>query len=164
MRLFVRKTGSAQHYIKDLRPDAQELVNERFATLTEIVMSGVLEWGFEVIKHLAIFNGGGLAGAAALAQVVEKNSPAHALTLEASHLFVSGLILALVTMVAIYITGLLLMRRFIAETMEISLGTDTLGEMRMSWAARALVVANWILAASSIALFLMGAFKIMAVA
>ncbi|AQG98328.1 hypothetical protein A9R05_05450 [Burkholderia sp. KK1] len=164
MRLLVPKAGEKQHYISDLTEPAQALVKERFSSITDSVMNGVLELGFEVIKHLAVFNGGGLAGAAALAQVVEKDSAAHALTLQAAHLFVFGLIVALVTMLAIYLTGMLFLRRFIAETMDMLLGAQPIGPAKMSVRAKLLVAVSWALAALSIGLFLCGAFKIVAVA
>lgn len=165
MNLFQKKSADAEEvYLNTLPEPARELVVSRFTSLTETVMSGVMDWGFEVVKHLAIFNGGGLAGAATLAQVAEKGSVAHALTLQAAHIFIFGLIVALFTMVSIYVTGLVFLRRFIEETMHISLSLRPLSALKLTWPFKVAVCINWSLAAISICLFLWGAFKIAAVA
>jgi len=151
-------------FLKDLPDEARATVAQKISTASDAFTEGVVNWGFEVIKHLAIFNGGGLAGAAALAQAYNTDAVVHRLTLNAIHLFVAGLILALITMVVCWIAGFFYNFFFIRKCMAVLLSAAPLSTLKLSWGIWVASGAVWLLAAASVTLFLMGAFKVVAIA
>jgi hypothetical protein len=153
-----------QPFINDLIPEARDLFSARLRATAETLMEGVINWGFEVIKHLAIFNGAGLAGATAIAQAAGTDLIAHGLALKAAHFFVFGLMIALVAMISVYFTGIRYLRYFMVRSTHILLNKarlDAANPGRWFWIA---VGVNWTLAGISIILFFVGAFCIMRIA
>ncbi|MHB9833839.1 hypothetical protein Q8F57_003270 [Paraburkholderia terrae] len=153
-----------QPFINDLIPEAKQIVKARLQALSETLMQGVIGWGFEVIKHLAIFNGAGLAGATAIAQAAGTDVLGHALALKAAHYFVFGLMTALISMITIYFTGIRYLRYFMERSTDIMINVariDAAKPGRWFWVS---IGVNWTLAASSIVLFFIGAFCVMNIA
>jgi len=157
-------SGGKPLFMRDLIPEAQEILGGTVRSLRETLMSGVINWGFEVIKHLAIFNGAGLAGATAIAQASGSSAGAHAIALQSAHLFVVGLAIALITMVTIYFTGIGYLRYFIDRSTAMLLNTLPITGINPPTVFWVSVGVNWCLAAASIVTFFAGALKIIAVA
>lgn len=122
-----------------------------------------MNWGFEVIKHLAIFNGAGLAGIAAIAQAYPSNLTVHRLALQGMHLFISGLMVAIITMVVVFLSGFLYSFGFKKNVMLVLLSIRPLSSLKPPIWFWAMVALNWTLAAVSIGLFFAGAWKIVAI-
>ncbi|MBR7961233.1 hypothetical protein KDW41_12335 [Burkholderia vietnamiensis] len=151
-------------YFHHLPDNVRDLIGARINSANDALTQGVMDWGFEVMKHLAIFNGAGLAGAAAIAQAYSTDRLVHALALQAVHLFVAGLMVALVTMVASYLLGFFCLFELPIRWAAVLTSKEPLGHLRVP--KRILVGAGivWGLTAASIALFFLGALKFVKIA
>lgn len=138
-------------------------VTRHLASLSEAVTQAAMNWGFEVVKHLVVFNGAGLTAVVAIAQISGISSMSHALALTGAHVFVAGLVIALFSMLAIYVTGLFFVQNFTQNVMMVSIGSKPLSALRLSNLQKILIATNWTLVAISIAFFIRGAFYIAAI-
>ena len=150
-------------YLNALPSEAQTAVVRVLGSVSDAVTQAAMNWGFEVIKHLVVLNGAGLAAIVAIAQAYGSNARTHTLALEGAHAFVTGLVVALITMVTIYVTGLLFVRSFVRNAMLVTISRLPVSAIRMSCLQKAFVAVNWVLATISGALFCYGATRIAAI-
>ncbi|KVR88734.1 hypothetical protein WK27_11385 [Burkholderia vietnamiensis] len=122
-----------------------------------------MSWGFEVVKHLVVLNGAGLAAIVAIGQISGPSVMNRALVLTGAHVFVSGLVVALFDMIAIYVTGLVTVRHFTQRALMFSMGTDPISAMKLPLVNYALIGVNWALALVSMGLFIRGGLYIAAI-
>jgi hypothetical protein len=151
-------------FIRDLSEDAREVVVKKLISSGDAFTEGLMNWGFEVIKHLAVFNGAGLAGSAAFAQAYSADPAVHKLALSGAHLFVAGLMVALLTMVVCFLIGFAHHLTFTRKTTNVLFGNEPLGALKLTtglWVGTGLI---WALTAVSIVLFFIGALRIVAIA
>lgn len=160
MRLKKSTLPAPDVFLKDIPSENQDVVRSRLTSLADLFATGVMNWGFEVVKHLAIFNGAGLAGATALLQRAGTNDLTKTATVLSMHLFVYGLIAGIVAMLAIYLTGVFLHGRFQRTTIDVLLNKQPIGAMKPRRIFWILIGVNWLCAAVSIALFFWGALTI----
>lgn len=151
-------------YLKDLKPEAREAVTHHFTAMSDMIVEAAGSWGFEVIKHLAIFNGAGLAGATAFAQVVASDHVNRTTVISSAHFFIVGLMVAIIAMVTVYMTGLVFARSFPQRVIHFVLGNTPISQVSPPRALKYMVPVNWLLAALSIGCFFYGAYRIMSVA
>jgi hypothetical protein len=135
----------------------------QLSSVSDATTQGILTWGFEVIKHLVVLNGAGLTAIVTIAQISSLPTVSHALALRGSHVFVAGLVIALMSMLTIYATGLLFVRKFTATVLMVSVSTAPLSKLRLTRTFKILIGINWTLAAISIVLFIRGATFIAAI-
>lgn len=126
-------------------------------------MQAALNWGFEVVKHLVVLNGAGLAAIVAIGQISGTSLINRALVLTGAHVFVGGLMVALFDMIAIYVTGLVTVRHFSRRTLMFSIGKAPISALKLSFRHYALIGINWALALVSIGLFIRGGLYIAAI-
>ncbi|WP_269501089.1 hypothetical protein [Burkholderia sp. IMCC1007] len=158
------KELAAKMFYNQLPEEVRTLLGARIESANDALTQGVIDWGFEVMKHLAIFNGAGLAGASAIAQAYSNDPTVHTVALQAVHLFVAGLMVALVTMVASYLIAFLCLFKLPLRWAEVLLNRKPLGHLRVP--TRYLIGSGivWILSATSIVLFFLGALKVVKIA
>jgi hypothetical protein len=154
---------SKEVYLAELAVEAQTAVGRQLASLTDAVLQGAMNWGFEVIKHLAIFNGAGLAAMVAIAQVAGVDRVVKGQALHGAHFFVVGLIFALCAMVTIYFTGLSYVRHLTTTTMSFMMGSAPLSALSPGRKMFFAIGLNWLLAGISIGFFLVGAFCLVSI-
>jgi hypothetical protein len=148
-------------FIKDLPKEGQDTIGRLLASLNDAILNGALSWGFEVIKQLAILNGAGLAAIVAIAQAYGSNNPkVHVLAVQGTHFFVWGLMIALATMVTVYLTGLFFVRDYMQKSVEAIIGVRPVTDLRPSMKTKTIIGMNWILAVTSGVLFVLGASRI----
>lgn len=141
-------------FLSNLPPEARAAAAGVLSSLVDVVTQGAMNWGFEVIKHLVVLNGAGLASIVALAQAFGSTPRVHVLAVEGAHVFVAGLAVALVAMVSVYFTGLAFVRRMVRSWIQVSASKQPLSVLQLTCGQRAMIGTNWFLAAASIALFL----------
>lgn len=86
--------------IHDLKPDERIWMRDFLMSLVQAGSTMSNEWGMETIKHLAVVNGGGLAGAFAMFSAPNKFPGASPES--AAQLFFLGLFVAFMTLVFSY--------------------------------------------------------------
>jgi len=146
-----------QPMFKDLSADAQKVVSDQLSSTLQALVVAVMGWGLEVLKHLAVFNGAGLAGATALAQAFSTNTSVHRLAISAADSFIVGLAFAILTMVVVFLTGFAQIGPFIKRNMEVMLNVRPLSELKPTWKTWVFVGINWGMAIPSIVSFFVGA-------
>lgn len=150
-------------FLSSLPPEARAAASGVLSSLVDVVTQGAMNWGFEVIKHLVVLNGAGLAAIVALAQAFGSTPRVHVLAVQGAHIFVAGLAVALVAMVSVYFTGLVFVRRMVRNWMQVASNKQPLSVLDLTCGQRTMIAANWSLAAASMALFLYGATRIAAI-
>lgn len=158
-----KKTNSPEVFLKDLSPEAQLAATRQFASLSDAITQAAMNWGFEVVKHLVVLNGAGLAAIVAIGQISGTSVMNRALILTGAHVFVSGLVVALFDMIAIYVTGLLTVRHFSRRAFMFSIGTASISALKLSSHHYAFIGTNWALALISTGLFIRGGLYIAAI-
>lgn len=139
-------------FLKDVPADIAGHLTTALTSTGATLTQGMITWGFEVIKHLAVINAAGLAGATALYSA----APAKAAAAAAIPWFLGGLLIAIVTMVSIYIVGFVFAVRYQKEMMQVLANLKPLDAMKAPLAFWVATGVNWLLAASSIAAFVIG--------
>lgn len=143
-------------YMKDLKPEYREHFAQLFtatgATLTESVMS----WGFETIKHLALINAAGLAGAAALYSVPAVQKAASA----ALPWFLVGLVVTILTMSMVYVGGLIYTASYHRKMMMVLTDQAPISSAKASVWVQSAVGVNWLAVLATLGLFLVGVYKL----
>ena len=143
-------------YMKDLKPEYREHFARLFtatgATLTESVMS----WGFETIKHLALINAAGLAGAAALYSVPAVQKAASA----ALPWFLVGLVVTILTMSMVYVGGLIYTASYHRKMMMVLTDQAPISSAKTSVWVQSAVAVNWLAVLATLGLFLIGVYKL----
>ncbi|WP_175753879.1 hypothetical protein [Burkholderia ambifaria] len=157
------KPNLPEVFLKDLPPDAQSAVTQQFASLSDAIMQAALNWGFEVVKHLVVLNGAGLAAIVAIGQILGTSAMNRSLVLTGAHVFVGGLMVALFDMIAIYVTGLVTVWHFSRRTLMFSIGAAPISALKLSLFHYALIGINWALALVSVGLFIRGGLYIAAI-
>ena len=148
--------------LKDI-PDKEyrDHVAQSFLSLRDTITQGATQWGFEVVKHFAIINATGIAGATALAT---STKPIAAAALGSVYWFLWGLVAAIVTMVVIYFVGLAYTRVYSRQLFPMLASASPISAMNPPrWLWR-LICINWLLGAISLALFFSGVIHIVSAA
>ncbi|WNC90942.1 hypothetical protein RI103_06215 [Paraburkholderia sp. FT54] len=155
-----KKRRAEQTYLTSLTPAAQAAIGRQLAAVTDAVVQGAMNWGFEVVKHLAILNGAGLAAIVAIAQAANGDLRIHTLALHGAHQFVAGLMIASIAMLSVYISGLFFSRDFTQRTLDVLLGTKPLSRLQPPILYKSMIGLNWILTLMSLGLFFAGSLTI----
>lgn len=148
--------AGASARMKDIKPEYREhvaqMLNMTIATLTQTVMS----WGFEIVKHLAVINTAGVAGAAALYSVPTAKNAAFA----ALPWFLGGLAVTIFAMLLIYTSGVLVTWSLREKVMMALTDQAPIASVKAPAWARIAMAANWFSALGAFALFLVGVCKL----
>jgi len=148
--------AGASARMKDIKPEYREhvaqMLNMTIATLTQTVMS----WGFEIVKHLAVINTAGVAGAAAIYSVPAAKNAAFA----ALPWFLGGLAVTIFAMLLIYTSGVLVTWSLREKVMMALTDQAPIASVKAPAWARIAMAANWFSALGAFALFLVGVCKL----
>ncbi|CAM2331472.1 ER membrane protein complex subunit 6 [Ralstonia mannitolilytica] len=151
---------AAPVYMKDIKQEYREHIaqalNMASATLTQTVMS----LGFEIVKHLAVINAAGVAGAAALYSIAAAQKGAIA----ALPWFLAGLVVTILAMIVIYAGGLIFTWSFQGKVMMILTDQAPVLSVKAPVWARIAVAVNWLAVLGTLGVFLVGVYKLVCTA
>lgn len=115
-----------------------------------------MSWGFETIKHLAVINAAGVAGAAALYSVTVAQKGAIA----ALPWFLAGLIVTILTMWLVYVGGLAYTWSFQKKVMIVLTNQAPITSIKAAAWVWIGVAVNWLAVVGTFGLFLVGVYKL----
>lgn len=148
----------------DLPDEAKKIVGDQLASLLQTTTTALIGWGFEVLKHLAIFNAAGLAGATALAQAFASDHNAHRLAVAAADAFIGGLAFSILTMVVVFFTGFAEIGPMARRNIEVMLNVQPLSALKPTRRTWTIVAINWGMATLAIVPFFVGATYLLRIA
>lgn len=132
----------------DLSADKQKFIADQMKSLVEIAVNAMGTVGFEIVKHLTIINGAGIAGATAMSTKpgAENSLP----------WFCAGMLLSILTMIFIYANGFHYMKHIANKQVEILFGRADVGDFRASPGFWLRIKITWCIGAFSILSFVVG--------
>lgn len=137
--------------LTDLPEPAQGVLSDLLKSASGMLTQAVIDWGLEVVKHLAIINGAGLAGATAL-----YSSPSKAAALGAMHWFLAGLLIAIGVMATIFVFSFFGSMWFQRKLTMVLCGIEYINALRFPrWMVLSLGI-QWLAVAASILAFVQG--------
>ena len=142
--------------MKDIKPEYREHLVQTLNMASSALIQNVMSWGFETIKHLAVINAAGVAGAAALYSVTAAQKGATA----ALPWFLAGLIVTILTMWLVYVGGLLYTWSFQRKVMMVLTDQAPILSIKASRRVWIAVGANWLAVLGTFGLFLVGVYKL----
>ena len=142
--------------MKDIKPEYREHLAQTLNMASGALTQSVMSWGFETIKHLAVINAAGVAGAAALYSVTVAQKGAIA----ALPWFLAGLIVTFLTMWMVYVGGLVYTWSFQRKVMAVLTDQAPIVSIKAAAWVWVSLAANWLAVLGTFALFLVGVFKL----
>ncbi|CAG9177719.1 hypothetical protein LMG32289_03884 [Cupriavidus pampae] len=126
--------------------------------LSGMLTQAIMDWGLEVVKHVAIINAAGLAGATALAA-----APSKAEAIVAVTPFLVGLLLAVVVMGVIFLFSFFIGLWYQHRLSRFMFGVGRASSLRPSkWVFFAMAI-QWLAVAAAIAAFTIGMVRLIGV-
>jgi len=144
-------------YLRDTEPEFRAWVSTFFGDTIISVLQFGMTVGLELVRHLAIVNGAGLAGVTALYSAADL--PKKAAVLSSSGWFLGGLTLAMFTMLVLYAAGSFIAARFTGVVSEWVGNIEPFDPARLR-AMRLLAIPTWTVGLASFACFIVGAAKL----
>lgn len=138
--------------LNEFSPERQQFFADSMRSLVEHSMNAGATVGFELVKHFAIINGAGIAGATAYSA----NNPDGVTSLP---WFCLGLVMAIVTMIIVNVNGLRFIRHMAGAQQKILFGDAYIEEFRVPRSVVWTIRLTWVSGGISFVLFLIGVQK-----
>jgi hypothetical protein len=145
-------------FIHELSEPARTQMSQMLQGLSGMLTQAIINWGLEVVKHVAIINAAGLAGATALAA-----SPTKAAAVSAVAPFLVGLLLAIVVMALIFVVSFVFGVWYQRRLSSFLFGVARASAMQPSWWLFAAMAIQWIAVGASIVAFVVGMARLICV-
>lgn len=143
-------------HMKHLEPDYREHIAQALTTTSATLTQSVMSWGFEIVKHLAVINAAGVAGATALYNV----SGAQKGAIAALPWFLSGLVVTILTMLLVYLGSLLFTWSFQMKVMSVLTNQAPITSLKPPRWALIAVAINWLAVLGTFCVFVAGVYKL----
>lgn len=145
-------------FIHDLNEQARTQICQMLQGLSGMLTQAIINWGLEVVKHVAIINAAGLAGATALAA-----SPTKSAAVAAVAPFLIGLLLAIIVMALIFVFSFVIGLSYQRKLSSFLFGAARASALKPSrWVFVAMLI-QWLAVGASIVAFVVGMMRLIRV-